>query len=76
MNDPKINKWFQQGERAANGLKYWRDITLQATKKAYYLPILMLDGLEYENPKTVKGDIIGPLGGRAYPLVDELKPAK
>ena len=55
--DPPMRR---EGERAVNGTPYWRKITLRATQQAYWVPLLLLDGVYYTNSKVVTGLSIAP----------------
>jgi peptide/nickel transport system substrate-binding protein len=70
-NDPVINKLFLKGQRAADGTKYWNAITLQATKMAYWIPVINPAVFYYAN-KSVAG---GAVGARGQFFADELRPA-
>src|SRR5262249_32104650 len=70
-NDPLINKLFLKGQRAADGTKYWRAITLQATKMAYWIPIINPAQLYYTNNKVAGGIV----GARGQIFADDLRPA-
>jgi peptide/nickel transport system substrate-binding protein len=76
FDDRVADKLWVKGSRADNPIPYWKAITLRATEQAYWVPLLMVDSIYYENPKVVKGGAVAKIGGRPSLLADELVPAK